>query len=181
VVAFTEAGEKAVQGMKISYPNSLWVLLCIGQISPVERRELPGVKLPVTESQMQAFKLPGFGGKVQAIAKKLPLFEAKEVRKFTKRLLISGVAGSKVDDVGAAKQKYYKSCKTRHVASKHISEGKKRYKLYMERKRNGGGRNQQSVNETAAVVDAGRVTHSRKRNNKCFVCDKEHFPFCKAV
>ena len=178
---FQKQVRRQCKEMKISYPNSLWVLLCIGQISPVERRELPGVKMPVTESQMQAFKLPGFEKKVQAITKKLPVFKAKEVREFTKRLLISGVSGSKVDDVGAARQKYCKSCKTRHVAGKHTSEGKKRYKEYMERKRNGGGRNQQSVNETAAVVDAGRVTRSRKRNNKCFVCDKEHFPFCKAV
>ena len=50
---FQKQVRRQCKEMKISYPNSLWVLLCIGQISPVERRELPGVKMPVTESQMQ--------------------------------------------------------------------------------------------------------------------------------
>ena len=51
----------------------------------------------------------------------------------------------------------------------------------MERKRNGGGRNNKALNETAAVVNAGARTRSRQKSNKCFACDKEHFPFCKAV
>jgi hypothetical protein len=60
VVAVPEAGEKAVQGNEDILPQLIVGTVVYWGEMPVERRELPGIKLPVTESQMQAFKLPGF-------------------------------------------------------------------------------------------------------------------------
>ena len=53
--------------------------LCIGKISPLERREIKMI-LPMTEKQMQAFKLGMLQKEVLAMTKKLSVFAAKDVR-----------------------------------------------------------------------------------------------------
>lgn len=64
--------------MKNSYLNLLWVQLCIGQISPPERRKFK-LTFPVIEKEMQAFKLGFLEKEVLKMTKKLPVFSVKDV------------------------------------------------------------------------------------------------------
>ena len=79
--------------------------LYLGQILPPERREIK-MALPVTEKQMQAFKLGMLEMQVLTMTMKLPIFAAKDVREYTKRLLVAGVA--KLNNIGEGKVKYCK-------------------------------------------------------------------------
>ena len=76
----------------ITYKNSLWVELVVGPISFPERKGLK-TYIPVTEIQMQAFDLAAFEIEVAAIIKEMSVFPSKDMRNFTKRLLVSSVAG----------------------------------------------------------------------------------------
>ena len=58
---------------------------------------------------MQVFKLPTFENAGQAMTKKLLVFVAKDVRGFTKRFLVAGVASTK--QLSPDDGKYCKSCK----------------------------------------------------------------------
>lgn len=156
---------------------------------------------------MQVFKLPAFEKIVQAITKKLPAHQekkrnkdkkvmlvAKDVRGFTKRLLVAGVAKS--NDVGDAKRKSFKSCKMKHLKGKHIAEGKKRYQEYLSHKKDGGRRKTTTwSNETAAIEVVGdarkqrkfsvrskmHFPHCKSQRGLCDVCNKRHQPYCKRV
>ena len=109
------------------------------------------------------------------MTKKLPVFAAKDVCEYTRRILVVGVVKSK--DIGESKGKYCKSCKMKHLAGKHTAEGKRRCKEYLSRKKDGGRRKLMAQNETAVVENVGDRTRKQK---KCFVCRKEHFPYCKS-
>jgi hypothetical protein len=130
---FQKQVRKEYKEMKISYPNLLWVQLCIGQISPPERQEIK-LTFPVTENKMQEFKLGFLEKEVLKMTKKLPAFSAKDVREYTRRLLVARVAMSK--DIGESKTRYCKSCKMKHLTGKHTAEGKLRYKQFLANKKN---------------------------------------------
>lgn len=89
--------------------------------------------------------------------------------------MVAGIAISK--DIGESKTRYCKSCKMKHLVGKYTAEGKLRYKQFLASKKNGGRRNRTAVNKTVVVEDVGGRA---RKQRKCFMCRKEHFPYCKS-
>lgn len=76
------------------------------------------MNIPVTEIKMQEFDLAVFETEVAAMTRKMPVFHWKDDRSFTKRLLVSVVAGvAKQQNVNSSNnEKYCKSCRIKHPA-----------------------------------------------------------------
>ena len=127
VAVISKTAEEQCKDEKISYPNSLWVELTVtgGQISFPERKELKRNML-VPELQIEAFDLVVFEQEVIKITRKMPVFHAKDVWGFARKLFVSGVAGV-TKQCNEKLDKFCKSCNLRHAFGKHTAAGEKKY------------------------------------------------------
>ena len=79
-----------------------------------------------------------------------------------------------VDPPSRQTLKYCRTCKCKHAKGKHTEEGRKLHKSRQQKKQA-----ELTPTKTSEKVSGERRTRSQSRNQKCFTCGKEHFPFCK--
>ena len=120
---------------------------------------------------------------------KFPVFYTMQARAFTATMLVASgtVRNNEIEqakpDGSEAMDRCCKTCKCRHPKNKHSAEGKKHYAALKQAEKEKAKATMDTgdaTNATSATKEDGpRPTHIYGKD-KCYQCDKEHFPFVNA-
>jgi hypothetical protein len=120
----------------IKLPTKLYYTMFFGQVSSQEIKHVT-YEYPKTEQEQDDFEFDDYRDTIKKLPQdKMPTFYQKQVRAFTQTMLVQpnnvrGSDSSKADNEGGnnseRRDRYCKTCKTRHKKGAHTQEGKKCY------------------------------------------------------